>query len=159
MPDRLVTVAAWPRTEDKLLNRADRKAVPARVVVLRTHVRGIEAQAVGDRGRAERRGPVAPERASVAERRTVFILIEPGISGCWQEDAVTIVDAGKEHARCAIDDGPLVCAVVIQLNEIFLGGEVPAVLKLDGVGCIKVHQQTTVFLAFGTDVAECPFTS
>lgn len=78
-----------------MLNRADRKAVPAIVVVLRIHVRGIEVQVVGVRGRVERRGPVVPVRASVVERRTV-VVASGGEESCRNESVITWHDYVKE---------------------------------------------------------------
>ncbi len=56
-----------------MLNRPDRKAVPAIVVVLRIDIRGIEVQVVGIGSRVEPRRPVVPVRATVVERRTIVV--------------------------------------------------------------------------------------
>ena len=56
-----------------MLNRANRKAVPAIVVVLRIDFRRIEVQVVGVRGGVVRRGPVVTVRATVVERRTIVV--------------------------------------------------------------------------------------
>ena len=87
MSRRLVTAGlTWRRVivvglKDKLLNRANRKAAPAIVAVLRIDSRRREVQVVGARGGVVRRGPVATARATVVEGRTMFLIIKPGISG------------------------------------------------------------------------------
>lgn len=56
-----------------MLNRANRKAVPAIVVVLRIHRARIEVQVVGVRGRVVTGRPVVPVRASVVESSAVVV--------------------------------------------------------------------------------------
>ena len=56
-----------------MLNRPDRKAESAFVVVLRIDFRGIEVQVVGIGSRVEPRRPVVPVRATVVERRTIVV--------------------------------------------------------------------------------------
>ena len=56
-----------------MLNRPDRKAVPAIVVVLRIDIRAIEVQVVGIGSRVEPGRPVVPVRATVVERRTIVV--------------------------------------------------------------------------------------
>ena len=56
-----------------MLNRPDRKAESAFVVVLRIDIRGIEVQVVGIGSRVEPRRPVVPVRATVVERRTIVV--------------------------------------------------------------------------------------
>ena len=71
-----------------MLNRADRKAVPAIVVVLGIHFRSIEVQVVGVRLRVETGRPVVAVRASVVERRTV--VVASGRESCRnQSESVT----------------------------------------------------------------------
>jgi len=86
-----------------VLNRPDRKAVPAIVVVLRIDIRGIEVQVVGIGSRVEPRRPVVPVRATVVERRTIVV---PGsreenpicsaVVTCYDQ----VMESGSEAIRC-----------------------------------------------------------
>ena len=56
-----------------MLNRANRATVTPVVVVLRVHVRTIEVQVVGVRGRVVGTRPIVAVRAAIVERRTIVV--------------------------------------------------------------------------------------
>ena len=60
-------------SKNRVLNRSNREAVPAIVVVRRINFRTIEVQVPRIRGRVVRGRPVVPVRAPIVQSRTIVV--------------------------------------------------------------------------------------